>query len=189
MICAIVSVALSESVLAWNTYKCSKVLNYGFLRKYEYIGIGEGNMNATTQGIKKDGSFQTSTQSYSEQTTSSVDPGASTRRFLSTSQFSSSFGDCSLMAQREIREERDHYIAINLDELKKEMALGRGLHLETLASYSLCDVDANQELATQLQKNFRSMVDGDAKEVSNRISDIIRNHVVLQKACDLDRLG
>ncbi len=157
IILAILSVFCSN-VYAFNSGSCSSLIyNNGWWRKYPDLGIGEKGINlsikATSRGSS--GSSNWSTQG----TTASTDPGVSTKSSQSFTQSISSWGPCSLIGSAEdMRKLRDLYYAQNKDGVLKELAQGNGDHLEVMAFFGRCDMKAQKEFNTSMQKNFGNLV-------------------------------
>jgi hypothetical protein len=160
------------------------MLNQGTWKTYRYQGIGEGQSSATSQGTRKEGSFKTSSESETESTTSSVDPGVTTKYSVSTGQYSTSEGDCDSFALNTIREERDHFIVLNSEELKKEIAVGSGDFLAVLDQYTLCNDEALPALHAKLRQDFDGIVDQSPAGMSKKIMTIIGSDSKLRTACD-----
>ena len=162
---------------------CNKFANHGWWRHYRFLGI-VGKGKALSEGTKREGSTSLATDATSEHLTSTIDPGAWTREGISTSQSTSSWGACSLIALQELREERDHFIALNTDEIKRDSAFGAGQYLKTLAFYSLCDLEGTLELSRQMQKNIAQFIDSTPAELPSKFSAILQLST-LPNHCDL----
>jgi hypothetical protein len=160
------------------------MINKGSFKEYKYLGGGEGQSSATSQGTRHDGSTKASSQSSSEQSTGSFDPKVTTNNTVSSTQYSSSFGDCDSFALNTIRQERDNYIALNTDELKKEIAVGHGQFLSMLDDYTLCTDQALPELNEQLRQNFNGLIDQSSATMSKKIMSIIGSDSKLRETCD-----
>ncbi len=116
-----------------NQYACAKmVYSNGWLRKYDYLGNTWG---ANTQ---KSGVLSSMVHSSIEKTTSSVDPGVSTKNFVSTMQYTSSWGECSMLNYNITQQMREDYIDQNMNVIKTQVALGDGVHVDSLAFVSGC---------------------------------------------------
>jgi hypothetical protein len=173
----------SDPALAVNSEACSKLRNHGWWRTYQYHGTGESKMNAITNGTKRDGSSKYSSDSSTENSTYTVDPGASTRISTAGTQGISSWGECSLFA-KEMKKERDFYIAQNMDELKKEIARGQGEHIQVLAFYSFCDAAALPALSSELRSDFPAIVRlRNEQEFSLKVDQLIQAKPDLRSLC------
>jgi hypothetical protein len=126
----------------------------GWLRKYKWLP------NTATENTKKNGIASSTIQPSIEQTTASVDPGVSTGATISETQSMSSYGPCSFMkimtGKAELRRE---YIKENLEDIKKQAAVGRGGHLESLALMSRCSPMSSQRMAVLMQKDLSRIYD------------------------------
>lgn len=128
-----------------NVYSCAKmVYKDGWLTKYQYLGETIG------ANTKKHGLPMSTTGAMIEQTTSSVDPGVTSGRAISTSQYSSSWGECAAIEMIITREFREKYIDQNMPEIRRQAAIGRGYHVDALATLSGCD-GSQREFAQRLQ--------------------------------------
>lgn len=141
-----------SSSYAWDSAKCSKMLNDGLYKKYKFGGIGDANANAITGETKKSGSTSASSATSTEGSTALLDPKYYSNITTSEGQSTSSTGDCSLFALKERETFRNQYFAQNEFQIMNEIAQGGGMHIEDLAWLSLCDNDANLEKV--LQANF-----------------------------------
>tara|TARA_B100001248_G_scaffold262510_1_gene259016 strand:- start:3724 stop:4290 length:567 start_codon:yes stop_codon:yes gene_type:complete len=116
-----------------NAYKCAKmVYSDGWLIDYEYLG------NTWGANTKKHGALSSTFGSSIEKTTSSVDPGVYTGQAMSSMQYSSSWGDCSMLDYHITKKIRKDYIEQNIHEIRKQIALGHGIHIDSLAFLSGC---------------------------------------------------
>lgn len=114
-------------------YSCAKmVYKDGWLRKYEYLG------NTWGANTKKNGVTTSLGGSSIEKTTSSLDPGVTTGNVMSSAQYSSSWGECSMMNYHITRNTREKYIEQNMGDIIKQVAMGDGHHVDTLAFVSGC---------------------------------------------------
>ncbi len=87
------TVLLSQAASA-DMYKCAQMIyKGGWFKKYEYKG------NTYGANIKKHGLISSTAGSTSETVTASVDPGVSLKSSVSsTSQYSSSWGECAMLS-------------------------------------------------------------------------------------------
>ncbi|MES2855916.1 MAG: DUF3015 family protein [Bdellovibrionota bacterium] len=170
-----------ETSHAMNMSSCSTLLNQGWFKKYQYQGVDQ----PLTKATKSLGSTKASTKVSTETSTASVDPGYWTKVSQSQTQATSSWGQCSLLGLKQIRENREKYFVQNKDEVLKEIASGRGEHIGVLALFSFCAESARQEFATELQRATRDFVG--AGEASGAFGDIIdqtvRSTPTLSKNC------
>lgn len=184
LVTALTLASFATTAHAFDSRKCNRMMNQGSFKTYKYQGVGEGRDSASSQGTRHDGSSKTSSETETESTTSSVDPGMTTNYSISSGQYSSSFGDCDSFALNTIRQERDNYVALNSDELKKEIAVGHGQFLAVLDDYTLCTDQALPEFHAQLRQNFSGLVDQNAANLPAKIMSIISSDAKLRGACD-----
>lgn len=160
-------------------YKCAQmVYKDGMLKKYEYKG------NTWGANTKKHGVFSSTTGSTTETTTASVDPGVSTKQLLSTTQFSSSWGECAAIDYEITQEFRSNYIKQNIAEIKKQISVGDGYHLASLAFLSGCkQVDRTGWIDT-LQKNFEPLYDANNEtQFDHQLQMMIHSDTTLASQC------
>ncbi len=175
---------ISTQSFAWDSAKCSKMLNDGLFKKYEWGGVGDYNLNAITKETKKSGSLTASGYTTTEGTTAVSDPKYSSNVSTSETQLTSSWGECSLFALKERKQQRSLYIAQNYDQIKKDVALGRGEHLEALSWFSLCENQSGAEFNLTLQKNFENLfVNKDKADLAQGIDESLTAEAHLKKSC------
>lgn len=150
-------------------YSCAKmVYKDGWLRKYDTLGEKWG---ATT---KKHGIVSSSVHSAIEKITSSLDPGVMTGSLMSTGQYISSWGECSMLDYHITKQMREEYLEQNLGEIKKQVAIGKGDHVDSLAFVSGCrDLD-QAEWSRQLQSNTANFYDAaNGKVFAEQLDSVI----------------
>lgn len=173
----------SSSAFAWDSAKCSKMLNNGLYATYKWGGVGDSNLNAMTGETKKTNSASASSKISVEGTTAVLDPKYSSNISTSNTQGTSSWGDCSLFALQKRKEQRDLYLAQNGDQVKVDIAKGYGGHLEALSWFSLCDDQVILEFNSALQTEMKSLVDAHAQKLSQSIDKVIFSHKNLKSGC------
>lgn len=101
----------------------------------------------------------------------------------STSQFVSSSGSCSAVAETEFQ--KKYFIAQNLEPLKIDSARGRGEYLSAYLSLSGCSGNARKEYSRFLQNNFTKIygekLDNSSLQVYERLEWLIKNDENLKK--------
>lgn len=161
---------------------CAKsIYAKGMLRNYDMLGQSWG---ATTGKGGFKAPFMTSTES----TTSQFDPGVTTGRVMSSSGFTSSFGECSglkvLLVNKEMR---DDYIDIHLVEVKKQIAQGHGHHLVPIAFGSGCDNFMLETWTKALRTNMETLYDvKSGKEFGSKLDELISKDDSLSNICNLE---
>ena len=176
---------MSTSAFAVDSRKCSSMLNNGLWKKYKYGGVGESNINAMTQGTKRDGSSTASSDMSTEGTTAISDPKYTSNVSTSQTQSLSSWGECSAFAKtKEMRKDREIYVAQNETEVLIDVARGDGEHLKVLTFYSACSPEAYKELSAKLQKSVgESETMPDSKSICASIDRIISQSSDLKSKC------
>jgi len=174
---------LSTQVWALNSSSCSSMLNNGWYKKYKWAGMGEANTRAITAETKSSNFISAISKITVENSTATVDPKYSSNVSTSQSQATSSWGECSAFALQERREQRDLYVEQNLDQIKKDVANGRGYHLEALSWFSLCEESVASEFNQELQKNMSAFLVNNSKEFNKNLDNILKNNNDLSTKC------
>jgi len=185
---SLLMVLAANPASAYNSYSCAKTTNNGFFRAYKYEGpIGsEAYSNESTQATKSEGTTKGySTDVSTERSTYTFDPGGTTHQSTSSLNYTSSSGDCSVMGMQQNREERDHFIALNSVEIKKEIAIGQGSFLALLAEYTLCDANVVPEFNRAMKSNFDRFIDAPVEGISTEISHVLNSSPSLKSGCGL----
>lgn len=159
-------------------YSCSKkIYEQGWLRKYEYKGT---TWRAASQ---KSGVFST-IQISTEDITSSVDPGVTTGQFFSSAQYVSSWGECAAADIFVVKNNQEKYIEQNMTELKKQVALGHGYHVDSLAVFSGCSKADAKIWSKELQAHTAELYDAQSGAAFGHIVDgIIKGNSELTSSC------
>mgnify|MGYP000041019826 CR=1 FL=1 len=76
-----------------------------------------------------------------------------------------------------MKRNRVNYIAQNMNEIKKQIAVGHGGHIETLTFLSLCSEKSVAKLSEALQKNFSDFMNikNNGNIFASKIDNIIKN--------------
>jgi hypothetical protein len=170
--------SMSSSAYSLDPKKCFKTqYGPGFLMSYEFPGYSSAEYLT-----KKHGFFGGTTVNSAQSTVALVDPGVTTGRFLSSTEFTSTEGGCSYFSSLEV--ERIEYLARNQSEVKEAMAFGKGEHLRSLFYYSLCRPGAYSDFTTELQKNYDQFeLLQNEKDMNRLLNLLIRDNKVLNQAC------
>lgn len=164
--------------MALNQNACSRLLNNGLYKKYEYGGVDQPLTKATKRHGASKGSSATST----EGTTALLDPKYWSNVSTSETQSTSSTGECNLFGLNQLKEQRELYFLQNRDELIADIAKGQGEHLQVLASYSLCDDDKVELFNKRMQPMTKTFIN--AKDSLGKIVDqTVASSVELQGVC------
>ncbi len=162
---------------AWNANNCTKLVNNGWFRKYQYQGYDQ----PLTKGTKRDGSIMASSAASTESSTAALDPKHWAVVSTSGSQGTSSWGECSLFGLQQIKENREKYISQNRSEVLRAIAVGSGEHLDVLASFSLCEKSAYKTFAVSLQKKTPQLVE--STQLGPMIDTVIAGNDSLKESC------
>jgi hypothetical protein len=164
-----------------NSYTCAKmVYSAGWLKKYEYLG------NTWGENTKKSGALSSTFNASVEKTTSSVDPGVTTKNFVSTMQYSSSWGECSILEYNITKQMREDFIDQNMDTIKTEIALGDGVQVDSLAFVSGCrNLNETQWKRVLREKSLDLYDQNDAKGFVKALDQIIIQEKGLNGHCSL----
>ena len=164
--------------------KCGEYIynKQGLLRKYEYLPLD------ISESTKKHGSMSSSWGASTESSTASSDPGVTTGQWNSSSQAVSSYGDCKLPMPWASRVEFQRYIAQNLNEIKREMALGKGGHLEMLATGFGCHGAGKDVFQKAAQRNLDKFVDFTADQAGGfaaSLDEMVTQDASIASLCTL----
>jgi hypothetical protein len=169
----------TQSAFALDFDVCSKMLNDGWYKKYEYGGVDQ----PLTKATKKLGSSKGMSATTTEGSTALSDPKYWSNVTTSETQFLSSWGDCSAIGLNEVKEIREKYYVQNRPEILKEMSQGQGRHLEVLSSFSLCDATARSDMGRAFQKNIKQFIDAKDGGYGQYVDAIIQKSSTLSKQC------
>ena len=177
---ALLGVFINSSAFA-DTYTCARMVYAGgWLKKYEYLG------NTWGANTKKSGVTSSSVHSSIEKTTSSVDPGVSTKNWVSSMQYTSSWGECSMIDSAITMKMREDYIEQNADEIKSEIAMGDGIHVDSLAFVSGCHGINEAQWKKSLQDRAVKFYERtNAKDFASDLNDMIQSSQDFASHCSL----
>ncbi|MDH4466598.1 MAG: hypothetical protein QE271_00955 [Bacteriovoracaceae bacterium] len=162
---------------ALDSSRCSSFLNNGMWKRYKYMGIDNPVTKATkNEGISK-GTFVTS----SEQSTGISDPKYWTNVSSSSSQGTSSWGDCRLLGLNNLKNMRDNYFNEHAAEIFADISKGDGHFLSVLSSFSLCDQISLQAYNLKLRQNIGVLTTSKTPIVE--IDSLISNDEILKESC------
>lgn len=163
----------SLPIMALDQAACSRLLNDGLYKKYQYGGVDQ----PFTKAVKRHGLSKGSSATSTEGTTALLDPKYWSNVSTSETQSTSSTGECNLFGLNKLKEQRELYFLQNRDELIADISQGRGEHLKVLAAYSLCDKDKTDlfgenlkektELFLHTKKGFGKIIDQTVEGASN----------------------
>ncbi len=85
-----------------------------------------------------------------------------------------------------LEKEREEFAEKNYPTLVKEMAMGKGENLDTLASLYGCSQDSHADFGSLVQENFGNIVKSDSTSSQEMLSSLkseMSGHAVLSKSC------
>lgn len=176
-------VLFGSPAFAIDSAKCSRMLNDGMWKNYKWGGIGESNAKAITAETKSSGPTTATSKISTEGTTALSDPVYYTNVSRSQTQSLSSWGNCSLFALQERKEQREQYVRQNFDQIKKDIANGDGLHMETLSWFALCDDQAQASFNETLQTKFEQLGSSSESDFSKKMDQIVADNKSLTGKC------
>lgn len=94
--------------------------------------------------------------------------------------------NCNPAGLVKLDKEREEFAQSNYSTLVKEMAMGEGENLDTLASLYGCSEESHTEFGSLTQENFGSIVKSDSttsQEMLSSLKSEMSDHAVLSKSC------
>lgn len=175
---------LSAPAFSFQPRPCAEKvwLKKGMFKKYDvnYTSIEFISFRTSSE----EGSIKVSSASSTQNSTMSVDPGISTGQTESTTQFSSTYGDCSIWASNQKWLRREHYVAENSDRLKVDIAKGEGEYLETLMHLSGCPSDQKVTFSRTVQSHYGELFKtSEYWGLGSDIDLLLQNNPELRTAC------
>lgn len=162
---------------------CGEVIynKKGMLGKYRYANL------SIFEGSKKYGSSSWTSGASTEHTTAIFDPGVWTGYSTSLKQSLSTEGACKWAGIAAITQHRTEFIAQNIDQIKIDLASGKGDFSEVLMSSYFCDEGTEVELQKKIKQNFVEMnlSNSEAKEIHSKINSLIKSDTELHRVCGL----
>ncbi|HLE11212.1 MAG: hypothetical protein A2504_10515 [Bdellovibrionales bacterium RIFOXYD12_FULL_39_22] len=176
----------TNAAFAFNARTCAQNvwMKKGWFREYsvKYSSIEFISSKTSTE----EGSTKTSSASSTESSSMSSDPGVTTGQTESTSQWSSSQGDCALWATNSKWLRREFYIAENLGSIRKNASQGQGEYLDVLVYLSGCPASHAKRLSQELHDKYKKVFNESrpAWDFSSSVDTLIEGNKELSKACD-----
>ncbi len=173
----------SSLAFSYNDKKCFGMYTKNALRKYDYKYLGPTSVTSDT--TTKEGSTKVTTQNSTQGSTMAVDPTVFGKRFISSTQYSSSFGECAMFGFHDMEKERQYYIAVNTADIKRDIAFGKGTHIDALSKLSGCTAGSAGLLGSALKSKFSQIQDleNDSYKFSEVIHQTIIGHSKLKQRC------
>ncbi len=169
---------------AFDSNKCSQMLNDGWFKKYKFGGLGQQYHKAVTQESKQAGSSTAATNITTEGTTALSDPGYYSNVSTSELQSTSSWGECSLFAQRTLQKQQELYFEQNQLALIRQLALNQDSHLNALANFNLCEEKYYELFKSEIRANMKVFVDvKSGADFVIQVKNILKENSNLKIAC------
>ena len=113
---------------------------------------------------------------------------STTNTFLGTQTFGITTGtsNCNPRGLVKLEKEREEFAMQNYSTLVKEMAMGEGENLDTLASLYGCSQESHADFGSLTQENFSDIVKSDAttsQEMLSSLNSEMSSNAVLSKSC------
>jgi hypothetical protein len=118
--------------------------------------------------------------------------GVTTNVILSPTQYSAistGFSNCNPQGLVKVEKEREIFAQSNYSSLVREMAVGEGENLETLAGMYGCSKESYGEFNSMVQKNFENIIQSEGTTPGQMLTSIeneMAGHTVLSKSCSID---
>jgi hypothetical protein len=115
--------------------------------------------------------------------------GVSTNTTFKPTQMSaitSGFSNCNPQGLVKLEKEREMFAQSNYSSLAREMAVGEGENLNTLASLYGCSQESYGEFNSMVQKNFEHIIQNEnisSNEMLVSLENEMAGHAVLSKSC------
>ena len=114
----------------------------------------------------------------------SLDPGITTGQTESSTQFSSTYGDCSIWADNNRWQRRESYVAENIGSLRRDAARGDGEYLDTFMYLTGCPSTARVGFANLLHANYQNLFKSDEEwGLSSDVDVLLQRDGGLSAAC------
>ena len=138
------------------------------------------NVSVPSRTSTKQGTTKYSTEASTQASTRSVDPIVSTNSSTGSTQYSSSFGECSLLGQMH-ENKRDAFIVASFQSIRDELAVGDGPHLAALASLSGCSAQHQKLFIHELRGSWQTTAS--PTSLSESVTGVIASHGILKNDC------
>ena len=115
--------------------------------------------------------------------------GVTTNAVLSPTQYSaisSGFSNCNPQGLVKLDKEREMFAQTNYSSLVREMAVGKGENLTTLAGMYGCSRESYDTFGSMVQENFEHIIQNEATTANQMLSSLeneMADHRVLSKSC------
>jgi DUF3015 family protein len=115
--------------------------------------------------------------------------GVTTNSTLKPTQLSAittGFSNCNPQGLVKLEKEREVFAQSNYSSLVREMAVGEGENLNTLAGMYGCSKESHGEFTSMVQENFQHIVQSESTTSNQMLTSIesqMADHSVLSKSC------
>ena len=102
------------------------------------------------------------------------------------SAITSGFSNCNPQGLVKLEKEREMFAQTNYSSLVREMAVGEGENLSTLASLYGCSQESYGEFSSMVQENFQHIVQSESTTSDQMLISLeneMAGHAVLSKSC------
>lgn len=157
------------------------MVNNGWFRKYDYQGPYFHGLTAATKASQKNPLMAT-VDVTNESATAGSDSGYSSNTSTSQTQATTSTGECSLFAENIRKGRVNGLIANNLNELKIDIANGKGVYTKALSEIILCRGDQEKEVSQLLRAQYSELF-SQKENLGNRIFERVMNQMGSTSSC------
>ena len=161
----------------------------GILRKYQPKYMASGVVSTHTSA--KENFSVVSKEFLTQSSTAYMDPGISTGKTISTPQFLSSFGDCSLFAENGDWLRREYYVAENFINLRNDIAKEDGEYLDSFMFLTGCPANVKDHFSKFMHQNYLNLFSKSKEywEFSSDVDQLIQTQALLATTCKVFPTG
>lgn len=175
----------TSPAMAFQARPCAEKvwLKKGLFRKYDvkYSTIEFISFKTSTD----EGSMKASSASSTQGSTMSLDPGITTGQSESSTQFSSTYGDCSIWANNDQWLRRESYVAENMGSLRNDAARGEGEYLDSFMFLSGCPATSKSQFSKLLHENYSVLFNSDEDwGFASDVDVLVKHDSGLSAACN-----
>lgn len=176
----------APSVMAFQARSCAEKvwMKKGLFRQYEvkYSSIEFISFKTSSE----EGSMKVSSASSTQNSTMSLDPGITTGQTQSATQFSSTYGDCSIWASNDRWMRREFYIAENMGNIRSDVAKGDGEYLDTFLFLTGCPAEAKGQFSNLLHRQYSSLFNNEEYwGLGSDVDQLMQQDAVLRSTCNV----
>jgi hypothetical protein len=109
--------------------------------------------------------------------------------FISTTQFISSWGKCSIFSNS-FEEEKKTFFTNNFEKIRTNSSQGDGEYLSAYFDLIGCRVEGRESMSSTLQKNYNEIF-GKENEIQviesfNRLEKLMKQEILIFRRCNID---